>query len=200
MKIKCIYNTAKYLSPDLYNNKTSYNQDVKFNLKLDHIYPVYAIRVYQGYVWYSICKESDDFYSLSYPADLFTIVDQRLSKYWIVSTLKDEHDTDLSFLMTYPEWANNLSHYSYVVDGETEEEIEHQKIFQKYKKLMYLEFPDPEIEMKAASLDDGWVMCPICIDAWEPKSIDGMIICPKCKNVMHNPFYQPLEYFKLDDE
>jgi hypothetical protein len=52
---------------------------------------------------------------------------------------------------------------------------------------MDLEFPDPEVNLKAEKLEDNWLMCPICIDAWQTDSKAGMVMCPKCKNVMHNP-------------
>lgn len=49
--------------------------------------------------------------------------------------------------------------------------------------------PIPEIEEIAQSLGDNWFMCPICQEAWEDFSKYGMVRCPKCNNVLHNPKY-----------
>ncbi len=63
------------------------------------------------------------------------------------------------------------------------------EIFYKRKKQMDLEFPDTSIKDKASLVDSNWLMCPICIDAWESRSILAMVECPKCKTIMHNPRY-----------
>jgi uncharacterized paraquat-inducible protein A len=61
---------------------------------------------------------------------------------------------------------------------------------EKYKLLIELEFPNPEITEKASDIEDGWAMCPCCIDAWQPNQRDAMIICPKCECIMHSPYYK----------
>jgi hypothetical protein len=55
---------------------------------------------------------------------------------------------------------------------------------------MDLEFPDPSISDKTQALDDEWLMCPFCIDAWQSDSKDGMVICPTCHRKLHNPRYE----------
>ena len=50
-----------------------------------------------------------------------------------------------------------------------------------------LKDPDPSIEKSATILDETWLMCPDCIDAWECTSKNAMVICPKCNQVLHNP-------------
>ena len=50
--------------------------------------------------------------------------------------------------------------------------------------------PDPSINKSATILDETWLMCPNCIDAWECASKDAMVICPKCNQVLHNPRIQ----------
>lgn len=51
--------------------------------------------------------------------------------------------------------------------------------------------PDLEIEEKAESIGDNWLMCPICQEVWENISIYAMIRCPKCNKKLHNPKYKP---------
>ena len=51
----------------------------------------------------------------------------------------------------------------------------------------YLKVPDPSVTTTATQLDNAWLLCPNCIDAWETTSKDAMIICPKCDRALHNP-------------
>ncbi|QVL56095.1 MAG: hypothetical protein KFB95_02500 [Simkaniaceae bacterium] len=53
-----------------------------------------------------------------------------------------------------------------------------------------LKKPDPNIEKSATILDETWLMCPDCIDAWESASKSAMVICPKCNQIFHNPRFQ----------
>ncbi len=53
----------------------------------------------------------------------------------------------------------------------------------------YLQESDKAVTSIATVLDDKWLMCPDCIDAWESVSKTAMVICPKCDNALHNPRY-----------
>lgn len=53
-----------------------------------------------------------------------------------------------------------------------------------------LKVPNLNISKIATSLDEKWLMCPDCIDAWECSSQDAMVICPMCNQVLHNPRYE----------
>ena len=66
------------------------------------------------------------------------------------------------------------------------------EIFYKRKKEMDLEFQDESITEKASIVDNNWLMCPTCVDAWESSSILAMVECPKCKKIMHNPRFKKL--------
>ena len=56
---------------------------------------------------------------------------------------------------------------------------------------MDLEFPDSSIIEIAQIIDDEWLMCSFCIDAWQCKNeIDALVKCPKCNKVLNNPRYQ----------
>lgn len=41
----------------------------------------------------------------------------------------------------------------------------------------------------AVILDQDWLMCPDCIDAWESSIQKATVICPKCSHSFHNPRY-----------
>ena len=64
------------------------------------------------------------------------------------------------------------------------------EIFEIYHPLIICEFPHPHITLAAEALDDTWLYCPSCIDAWESTSKDGMVMCPLCQNWLHNPRYK----------
>ena len=51
----------------------------------------------------------------------------------------------------------------------------------------YSKFVDPTVSKEATVIDEKWLMCPDCIDAWESSSKDPMIVCPKCNQAFHNP-------------
>ena len=53
-----------------------------------------------------------------------------------------------------------------------------------------LQVDNPSIEKSATILDETWLMCPDCIDAWENTSTSAMVICPKCNQVLHNPRWE----------
>ncbi|QVL55805.1 MAG: hypothetical protein KFB95_00960 [Simkaniaceae bacterium] len=53
-----------------------------------------------------------------------------------------------------------------------------------------LKKPDLSISKSATILDEKWIMCPDCIDAWESTSKSAMVICPKCNQMFHNPRFQ----------
>jgi hypothetical protein len=51
----------------------------------------------------------------------------------------------------------------------------------------YIKTPDSSIVKSATQLDNIWLMCPDCIDAWESTTKDAMVICPKCNKAFRNP-------------
>lgn len=57
------------------------------------------------------------------------------------------------------------------------------------------EFGKPllDVKEKATCLEDNWIMCPLCQEAWETLSKYPMIRCPKCENLLHNPLSAPFE-------
>jgi hypothetical protein len=124
-------------------------------------------------------------YPMWNPSTLFEISDPRLSRCWIVAFSEDLKNKTVPFF-GFPEWVSDCYFYDSLYESE-EKELD---IFNKYRKLMDLEFPDYTVSEKAQIADDHWLMCPICIDAWENSDkANGMVICPKCNKMLHNPRY-----------
>lgn len=51
----------------------------------------------------------------------------------------------------------------------------------------YLNKSDPMIEEAAIVVENNWLICPKCLDAWISDSLTPMVICPKCEHALHNP-------------
>ena len=186
MIVKCLYNRKADLTQDLANYYKNENTEPVYGLIVGKTYVVYALTIRINYMWYYVKDEHNISYPVWKPAPLFDVVDGRLSRYWIYSYKQDLEQSTIA----YPEWANDPYHY---YDALSDGEDEAKEFFFKYKKLMDVEYPDPSINTKAEILDDKWLMCPVCIDAWESISTDGMVICPNCKTKMHNPRYKDIK-------
>jgi hypothetical protein len=148
----------------------------------------------KNYIVYALTKDSTEtdfciFNDIScdpmwYPERCFKIIDPRLSRYWIFNFWQDRNRVNCPIL-AFPEWANDEYFHWNLVESDPNA----WKIFRKYEKLMKLEFPDPAIVETAQIGDDNWLICPLCIDAWESKTLDALVICPKCHHVYNNPRY-----------
>lgn len=186
MLIKCIGNKGSFLPKMFLTKHFNFTEKTNFPLILSKNYVVYAMTVNSGYIWYYICDEHAKNYPIWNPSVLFEVIDSKISKYWIYTCYFSQDRQSFSATWAYPEWAmNEYTYYDRLSDGEKEET----NIFKKYKELMDIEFPLPSIPEAASALDEEWLMCHFCLDAWQSISKDGMVICPKCKRMMHNPRY-----------
>jgi hypothetical protein len=200
MIVKCIINQEKDLESIFLVPQDGYSKTNKLDLTIGNYYIVYGMTLRAGYVWYYIHRDKDknSKYPFWHPCGLFEVVNGQLSKYWVYSFVQEKMQNRLftQTMWAYPEWANNPYYYDLLTD---EEEIE-LNIFIKYKSLMDLEFPSPWIKDKAEAMDDHWLFCSYCIDAWQSFSTDGMVVCPTCGRMMHNPNYiNPLKTLSFLD-
>jgi hypothetical protein len=184
MKIKCITNSAHDLPKDLYISGHFEGSGDYSSLKRNSLHTVYAMSIFYDYVWFYIHNAS--LYPIAYPSSFFDVIDQKISKCWIYYFKTGENKKEIVNFWSFPEWANEPGDF---YEALLEDYPKETKIYQNYKLLMDLEFPNLEIDLKAEKLEDNWLMCPICIDAWQTDSKAGMVICPKCKNIMHNSNY-----------
>lgn len=153
-------------------------------LTLGKSYIVYALTIDAEGTWFCILDEARSS-PMWHPEYCFKIEHQRLSRYWIINSWKDKQGVNRPIL-AFPEWANSQYFHWDLVESDEEA----WKIFRKYEKLMNLEFPNPTIKETAQIGDDKWLICPLCIDAWENQVQDALIICPKCQTVLNNPRYK----------
>lgn len=115
---------------------------------------------------------------LHVPAELFQIIDARLSRFWCFSH-EFHRDTAAhrnSFYWGYPEFVSNSDHRADLFEGRRDAVA----LYEEYKERLALEFALPFIRHEATPLAGGWVMCAVCGDAWKPvDSTDEMVRCPK---------------------
>lgn len=136
MRVKCISQSGKDLPPSCMDKQAGYDAQTKFSIKVGESYVVYAMTTYLNHVWYHIWDENSTFYPRWNPSPLFTIIDGRLSKYWIANSRRD--DSDFVFLVGYNEWVQNHEHVNKLVDNDPSAV----SIFMKYKELMDSEYSD----------------------------------------------------------
>jgi len=189
MKVKCINNKVASL-PEVISKNYSIKYE-KFPVKEGKEYIVYALWVCLDYIWYCIWDEYSRSYPNWNPCVLFEVIDQQLSRHWIFNV--DTSPIDAVPFLSFPEWANNQNFHDEMVDGSKNDP--NIIIFNKYKELMDLEFPDSSISDVAQIGDNEWLICPNCIDAWYSDSDrDALVKCPKCKTIFNNPRYKTSKF------
>jgi len=142
MKVKCIANNGTHLRRCNISSDTGYTIDSKFLLTVGKEYTVYGITIEMGSLWYYVTEDifNDNINNVRFPiwrpSELFEVIDNRISKTWVVGCL-DFGIEGLVPILTFPEWANNhWDYYDRLADGE-EEAFE---VFMKYKEIMDTEF------------------------------------------------------------
>lgn len=188
MKVKCNYLKINNVNEKSASYLINSNAEDDYFLTVGDEYTVYGITIRDNYPWYYLCDRSHTDYPQWKPPFFFKVVDPRLSRYWIYSFNKLEDYVDFEPIFTFPEWANNHPNfYDKLSDGDDAEA----EIFQYYKELMDLEFPHSLIKDNAQIVDNEWLLCSSCIDAWQNKNEeDALVRCPKCKKLLNNPRYQ----------
>ncbi len=190
MKVKCIINKLsrikslkikEWLKPDYINLD---DDEIIGGLEIGKVYTVYGITFWDNTPFFYICDGEYDDYPTPEYSGLFEIVDERLSKYFLLSSVLLE-DNQANTSLVFNEWAKNQYFYEKLLDGEENEVA----IFEKYKKLLKNEFPDDNIQLKGLILEDNWIMCPECDESWQSNESSAMVNCPSCWKRMHNPYF-----------
>jgi hypothetical protein len=126
----------------------------------------------------------------SAPAELFTIADNRVSRHWrfdqhLLEMKPPEWGTILSASAGYPEYVLSDSHMLGLVEGQPADV----EVFRRWKRILDLEFPHPDVTDMATPIGQSWVQCPFCADGWEARPADGMTRCSGCGRIMRNPLF-----------
>jgi len=144
MRIRCIANNGEHLPENYIDPARGYTKKVELPLTVGKEYVVYAIRAWQGVVWYYICDDNYSYYPMQTPAPLFEVVDSRVSKYWRVMPYPNG-----VLRIAFEQWFTDPYFYDKLTDQE-EAEVE---IFDKVKELMDAEdFSFPPLDVAVEKL------------------------------------------------
>jgi len=144
MRIRCIANNGEHLPENYIDPARGYTKKVELPLTVGKEYVVYAIRAWQGVVWYYICDDNYSYYPIQTPAPLFEVVDSRVSKYWQFML-----DPNGVLRFAFEQWFTDPYFYDKLTDQE-EAEVE---IFDRVKELMDAEdFSFPPLDVAVEKL------------------------------------------------
>ncbi|MDF0554534.1 hypothetical protein [Kamptonema sp. UHCC 0994] len=127
MKVRCIANTGEFLPDNYLDPARGYTRKIELPLTVGEQYIVYAMREWQGKVWYYICDNNYSYYPIQTPAPLFEVVDNRVSKYWRLM-----FDANGVLRIAFDQWFTDANFYDKLTDQEEAEVL----IFEKVKELM----------------------------------------------------------------
>jgi hypothetical protein len=118
-----------------------------------------------------------------YPASLFTVACDRVSRYWCLSNWSNSERYFV--VISFPEITASPLAFESLVNGDREA----RNVFRKREQLADLEFPDSSVQEVARLLEGDWLQCPFCADAWQSKSLNALVRCPRCKKISNDPRY-----------
>jgi hypothetical protein len=181
MRIECIAN-----STSLINYWPKAATPVEELLEVGRTYDVYGLYLGDTVAYEILLGESDN-HTTEFPAYMFKVVDNRLSSFFVLGESKKFNNSVIKVVpfISFPEWANDKFYFEKLIDGDKET----QEIFNNYKRLFYLEYSHINVSERAILIQDNWVQCSVCTEAWELTNPNfEMCRCPKCSTVFLNPY------------
>ncbi len=127
MKICCLANTGLALPENYLKPEFCYTPKIDFPLTVGQEYIVYALKEWQGNIWYYICDDNYTYYPMQHPAPLFEVIDDRLSSYWRFKCYPNG-----LIRLAFEEWLTDPYFYDKLTDQEEREVL----IFDKIKQLI----------------------------------------------------------------
>lgn len=185
MLVKCIANNLSALEvSDFTKNELKLlgvgGINGSFHLKMGMEYVVFGVTYKFKIPFYYVCDECFSYYPMAYVASAFTILDDRLSKYWRYSITSYEGSGDYYTKLVFKEWANDEYYYDRLTNNNPADV----KLFAAYREKMLIEYSIPSIQDVAIYIDDNWVMCQSCDETWQESGCNEMTWCAKCKKIM----------------
>lgn len=180
MRVDCTGNRGLHLPPDVLALAGHGTIETDYGTTVGNTYVVYAMSALSGQS-VAYCLGPGPLYSV--PAELFTIIDGRLSRHWSFNQLRWEIGGGSSrslYLWGYSEFVMSDQHRLDIVEGEAAAS----EIFGRYALMMDLEFAPPIVSCTSSPLEGRWVQCGACGDAWQPHNdLDELVRCPACSTV-----------------
>ena len=137
MRIRCIANTGASLPESYIDPTKGFNTETEFPLTVGKEYTVYALKEWQGSVWYYICDDNYMYYPMQNPAPLFEVVDSRVSNYWRFKLYPNG-----LLKIAFEQWLSDTYFYDKLTDQKEEQVL----IFEQVKELMDAEALSPQLK------------------------------------------------------
>lgn len=144
MKVKCKANNIKKIeNTSIAAMLAKYigRSDGEVDLEVGKSYTVYGIEFWESHPWFYL-RTDDIEYPKPFSSVFFEIVDNRLSKYWQLSSEFDNFG-DAHASLVIEQWAKDRTFYELLVDGD-KKTVE---IFNKLRIDMDAEYVDWEIKL-----------------------------------------------------
>ncbi len=177
MKVKCVRRSP--IQPVGETQNLIHGEVSSDLLTEGKIYTVYALEVRYGRAVLWIASNAGLPWPSPFDASLFFVVSGRISSLWRMSLVP-------RLWIAPDQWIERGFFADSLTDGQAEEVA----LFQSMKEFMDLEFDDSEISEAATIIDESWLQCPLCSDAWQSKSIYALVRCVKCASILRNPTYK----------
>ena len=118
-------------------------------------------------------------------SDDVDILDNRLSKFWVFGNVTQAtiNSNERPAILAFPEWVNDIGFYQNIIESTGGSG----DIWREYKEKMELEFAPSDLVKTAIDLDNGWLQCVDCSDAWLPELIGEAVSCPSCSAIQRRP-------------
>lgn len=114
---------VRFVSPDLNSLpkllNLGYSIGTEFHLRTDSLYFVYGISMWKSVLHYLVVPE-DISLPFWYPVDIFEVEDSKLPSELYFCNFEDGDPTERKFLLGYKEMVQEKSHYTSLIERETE--------------------------------------------------------------------------------
>lgn len=140
MKVQCVRSNFLAIEDDkVVDRLRKYLRlsDGQLPIKKDMQYVVYGILFRDNSPWYYICLNDRDVSPTPYPAELFNVINDRMSEHWrLRQTVLPSGQVSSS--LVFSEWASDPGFLEELIEGAASAKA----IFSKYKAIMDAEFSD----------------------------------------------------------
>lgn len=180
MRIKCINKGGASLLPcDLARGNTP---STEFHVTIGREYIVYGLLFFKNTIDYLMVDDTD--LPTWHPASLFRVADGHIPQTWVFNSFV--HENNYLGICSWPEIAQDLEFFDRLAVGDDQARM----LFFSRRSFEDLQYEDSSIKEIARLLEGKWLQCPFCEEAWKSDSLNPMVMCPSCKRVSHNPYYQ----------
>ncbi|WP_325918509.1 hypothetical protein [Pseudomonas frederiksbergensis] len=112
-----------------------HHPDGELDLEVEKEHVVYGIEFWNNCPWYYLCTDEHDEYPIPLAADLFEVIDKRLSGQWQLY-FEESYNGHNHTKLVFSEWATDKLFYENLISGDVQAE----ETFKKFRQIMETEF------------------------------------------------------------